>query len=125
MPPVGSLIMAISCDGCGKELPRGRLRYTVRINVIAAVDDLEINLLDLVRDHRSEIQTLVDQMSQKESQELEDGVYKSLHLDLCPACQKAYLRSPLRFRTEEGDIEPAMDVEAFLRSLGKKPPSES
>ena len=118
-------MMGISCDGCGKELPRGRLRYTVRINVTAAVDDLEINLLDLVRDHRSEIQALVDQMSQKESQELEDGVYKSLNLDLCPSCQKAYLRSPLAFRTDDEHSEPAMDVETFLRSLGKKPPSES
>ncbi len=37
------------CDGCGKEMKQGDLRYTVKIDVRAAYDQLEITLLDLVR----------------------------------------------------------------------------
>ena len=39
------------CDICGKELEKGALRYEVKIEVKAAYDTLEINLLDLLKDH--------------------------------------------------------------------------
>jgi hypothetical protein len=106
------------CDGCGAEMGRTDLRYTVSIDVRAAYDRLEVGLLDLVRDHRAEILRLIDQMKDKSSSELEEGVYKRIRLDLCPSCQRVFLKSPLRFHPEQGGPEAAFDIDAFLRSLG-------
>lgn len=106
------------CDGCGAEMERAELRYTVTIDVRAAYDRLEVGLLDLVRDHRAEILQLIDQMKNKTASELEEGVYKRIRLDLCPSCQRAFLRAPLRFHPEQGGPELGFDIDAFLRSLG-------
>lgn len=106
------------CDGCGAEMDRMDLRYTVTIDVRAAYDRLEVGLLDLVRDHRAEILQLIDQMKNKTASDLEEGVYKRIRLDLCPSCQRAYLKAPLRFHPEQADAEPSVDIDAFLRSLG-------
>ena len=55
-------MVTIRCDGCGVELKRGTLRYTVRIDVRAAYDELEVRLIDLVRNHRDEMLRLIEQM---------------------------------------------------------------
>lgn len=107
------------CDGCGRVIAQKDLRYTVEINVRAAYDKLEVGLSDLVRDHRSEILALIEQMKNRPISELEEGIYANIKLDLCPACQRAYIRNPLRFHPEQshkaGDD---IDIDAFLRSLG-------
>lgn len=85
------------CDGCGKEQSAQALRYTVTIDVRAAYEELEVGLMDLVRDHRSEILTLIEQLKDRSPQEIEETVYKRIKLDLCPACQRAFIASPLHF----------------------------
>ena len=118
-------MITYTCDGCGKELNRHDLRYVVKIDVQAAYDEMEVSLLDLVRDHRAEMLRLIEQMKHKDAEQLEEGVYKNIKLDLCPACQRAFIRNPLRFHPEQGAPEPKVDVDAFLRSLGLgKPPGE-
>ena len=106
------------CDGCGTELSKDALRYTVEIDVRAAYDKLEVSLADLVRDHRGEILALIERLKNKSPQELEESVYKSIKLDLCPSCQRAFIRNPLRFHPEQGGAEREIDIDAFLRSLG-------
>ncbi len=106
------------CDGCGKEMRKGDLRYTVKIDVRAAYDEMEIHLADLVRDHRAEILSLIERLKDKDPTELEESVYKSFTLDLCPLCQRAYLRDPLRFHPEMGETDAEIDIDGFLRSLG-------
>jgi hypothetical protein len=106
------------CDGCGIELPEKALRYTADIDVRAAYDTFEVSLTDLVRDHRAEIRALIERLKHKSPQELEESVYKNIKLDLCPACQRAFIRDPLRFHPEQGGPEPQIDIDAFLRSLG-------
>jgi len=88
----------ISCDGCGAGLLiDDDVRYLVKIEVFAAYDPMEISREDLARDPRSEMDRLLEKMRFMDPQELEDQVYKRLQLDLCPRCQRAYLRDPLHF----------------------------
>lgn len=106
------------CDGCGRELPRNTLRYTVKIDVQAAYDKLEVGLAELIRDHRAELIELIDKMKDVPAQKIEETVYKGLKLDLCPACQRAFIANPLRFHPEGAAESPPLDIDGFLRSLG-------
>ena len=106
------------CDGCGVELAKNALRYTVSIDVRAAYDQLEVGLADLVRDHRAEIRALIERLKHKSAREVEETVYKCIKLDLCPSCQRAFIRNPLRFHPEQGAPESDIDIDSFLRSLG-------
>ena len=107
------------CDGCGRALPQGALRYRVSIDVRAAYDQIEVGLMDLVQDHRSEMLRLIERLKDKAPAEIEETVYKLIKLDLCPSCQRAYIRDPLRFHPEQAPpAEDAVDIDTFLRSLG-------
>jgi len=106
------------CDGCGREIPKKALRYTVEIDVRAAYDKLEVSLVELVRDHRGELLALIEKLKSKSPEELEESVYKNIKLDLCPSCQRAFIRNPLRFHPEQAAEEREIDIDAFLRSLG-------
>jgi hypothetical protein len=108
------------CDGCGREIPKDALRYIVEADVKAAYDKLEIGLADLVRDHRVEMLALIERMKQRPIQEIEESVYKHIRLDLCPSCQRAFIRHPLRFHPEQGGGDD-IDIDAFLRSIMKGP----
>ena len=111
-------MIAYRCDGCGADIPRKALRYTVTIDVRAAYEQIEVGLNDLVRDHRAEIVRLIEQLKDKPAERLEETVYKGIKLDLCPSCQRAFIRSPLRFHPEQGMDDSGIDIDAFLRSLG-------
>ena len=106
------------CDGCGTSMTPGSLRYTVTIDVRAGYDEIKIGLMELVQDHREEMLRLIEQLRDQSPTELEEQVYKQINLDLCPRCQKTFIKNPLRFhpdsRPEKGDV----DIDAFLRSLG-------
>ena len=106
------------CDGCGATIPPKTLRYTVTIDVRAAYDTLEIGLAELVRDHRQELLALIDSLSDASTDDVEASVYKKLTLDLCPSCQRAYLKEPLRFHPEQDPGKSDLDIDTFLRSLG-------
>ncbi|MCG3200012.1 MAG: hypothetical protein GHCLOJNM_04541 [bacterium] len=106
------------CDGCGKGLKKHELRYTVKIDVRAAYDELEIGLADLIKDHDAEIRALLEQLSHRDPKEVEETVYKLIRLDLCPSCQKAFIKSPLRFHQEQGGVDEELNIDEFLRSLG-------
>ncbi len=114
-------MLKYTCDGCDKELRKGTLRYTVRIDVRAAYDEQEISMVDLVRSHRAEMLALIERLRDKDPKEIEETVYKCFELDLCPSCQRAYLQNPLRFHPEGGLKEAPVDIDAFLRSLGEGP----
>jgi len=109
------------CDGCGRQMKRGELRYTVKIDVKAAYDEMEVGLADLVRNHRNEMLDLIKRLEETSSpEEIEQTIYKHFRLDLCPACQQAYIKDPLRFRTQQTaeQSQTASEVDRFLRSLG-------
>ncbi|MCP4641678.1 MAG: hypothetical protein GY851_14640 [bacterium] len=110
-------MITVRCDGCGKELERGALRYKVKMDVRAAYDELVVGLAELVRDHRAEMLRLIDQLKDKDPAEIEETIYKAFEFDLCPACQRAFIKGPLRFHPEQGTPEGDVDIDAFLRSL--------
>lgn len=105
------------CDGCGKEMKRNDTRYKVKIDVRVAKGEFEFSLLDLLRDHKQELEDLVKKFEDKDPKEIEASIYKGFDLDLCPSCQRAYIRDPLRFHPEQGLPETGIDIDAFLRSL--------
>ncbi|PCJ56764.1 MAG: hypothetical protein COA73_09900 [Candidatus Hydrogenedentota bacterium] len=111
-------MLQYQCDGCGKNLPRHALRYTVTVDVRAAYEKQEIGLADLVRNHKEEILALIESMESKSPKEVEESVYKNIQLDLCPSCQKAYISNPLGFHPEQAPISETLDIDTFLRSLG-------
>jgi len=106
------------CDGCGVEMAQKDLRYTVTIDVRAAYDQIEVGLADLMRDYRAELLQLIERLKDKPPQEIEESVYKCIKLDLCPSCQRAFLRNPLRFHPEQGTNDAGIEIDEFLRSLG-------
>lgn len=85
-----------TCDGCGKRLlVQEDVRYEVRIEVRAAYDPLEVTAEDIARDHEAEIRRLLEQMKDMGEDEAMDQVYRRFRFDLCPPCQREYLRNPL------------------------------
>lgn len=111
-------MIVYQCDGCGKELRKNSLRYTVTIDVRAAYNDIEVGLAELVRDHRQEILALIERLRHRDPQEVEEQVYKRISLDLCPACHAAFIKDPLRFHPEQTGENDEIDIDSFLRSLG-------
>ncbi len=85
-----------TCDLCGKVLlVDENARYEVRIQVYAAYDPMELTHEDLARDSREQLRRLLERLAEMDPQEIEDSVYKEFLFDLCPACQRRYLRHPL------------------------------
>ncbi len=85
-----------TCDRCGKNLlVREDVRYEVRIEVRAAYDPLEITEGALSRDHEAELRRLLEEMKDLTEEEAMGQVFRRFRFDLCPPCQREYLRSPL------------------------------
>jgi hypothetical protein len=85
-----------NCDMCGKPLlVQEDVRYVVKIEVFAAYDTMEITEEDIREDHSEEMCRLCEQMEHTNPEDAENAVYKTLQLDLCPDCQKIYLKNPL------------------------------
>lgn len=86
----------ISCDACGKSLlVEEDVRYEVRIDVRAAYDPMEITREDLDRDLDAERRKLIERMKDLSAEEAMDQVHRAFKFDLCPPCQRRYLKKPL------------------------------
>ncbi len=96
-------MVVLTCDMCGKVLLADEdVRYVVRVEVYAAYDPMEITSADLAKDHGAEIRRLLEQAAEKDAEELEAEVYKQFRFDLCPSCQRNYVRDPLLRAEREG-----------------------
>jgi len=82
---------------CGRKIKRKQLRYELKIEIKAAYDQLEINLLDFMHDNRKEYEKLIRKMKEEkiDPQKLQDDVYKQFQFHLCRNCQQRYIQSPL------------------------------
>ena len=112
-------VLTYRCDGCGVEIPKGNLRYTLSIDIRAAYDKQEIGLTELMRDHRAELVSLIESMKEKSSEELEDSVHKAFKYDLCPACQRAYILNPLAFFAQKEPVPPHRSTPSFSVTSAK------
>ncbi len=83
----------IACDRCGKSLLVDEpVRYVVETRVFAAYDPLEVTAAELAQDHDAEIRRLLAEIERRPAGELEDEVARVFKHDLCPACQREFLR---------------------------------
>lgn len=88
--------MKLTCDRCGATLMLDHdVRYKVRIEVSAAYDPMEISEDDLAGDHRAEMRRLIGKLAQADARSVEESVYATREFEICPACQRAFLRDPL------------------------------
>jgi hypothetical protein len=84
-----------SCDRCRRVIdPEMDLRYTIRVEVSAAMDGFDSNLAD-DRDELLEIHEILERMEDAECGEIGDDVYQQLRYDLCPECYKKFIASPV------------------------------
>ena len=88
-----------SCDLCGKDLPAGNPRYTVRIEVFAAAESDSAQAQQLDKPDEV-IQQMLEKMEQMSLKEIEDGNYRIFRFDLCRPCQARYLADPLGYTKE-------------------------
>jgi hypothetical protein len=97
-----SFMLHITCDLCGKEIQPGEdSRYVVKLEVYAAHDPREITEADLDEDHMEAVsQLLRDMEDSSEDSELAPS-YKKFRYDLCPECQKKFVRDPLGKETAQ------------------------
>jgi hypothetical protein len=85
-----------TCDRCGQELLKSsEVRYEVKIEVKAAYDPLNVTDDDMAQDFREEIARVLQQLEGLSVAEAHNQVYRLFEFDLCPACQRAYIRDPL------------------------------
>ena len=94
------------CDLCGKSLKEKEVIYELNIQVHAIYQPLQIDLVDMLRDHTDEIRELIEELKDKDAQELQDQVYKTFTFHLCPPCQQKYIKRPLVPPDEGGDAIP-------------------
>jgi hypothetical protein len=96
-------MLHFTCDLCGKELlPQDDHRYVVKIEVFAAHDPREITEADLDEDHMEAVSQLLHEMEDNIADpEVEAPSHKQFRYDLCPECQKKFLRDPLGKESEQ------------------------
>lgn len=89
-------MLHITCDLCGKEIcPGVDHRYVVKMECYAAHDPAEITEADLDEDHMEAVSQLLQDMEDNlEDSELTPS-FKKFRFDLCPECQKKFVRDPL------------------------------
>jgi hypothetical protein len=85
-----------TCDRCGEPLlVRSDVRYEVKIEVKCAYDPMEITDEDLAQDHAAQMKKVLQQMEGLSEEEAQNQVYRVFKFDLCPRCQKDYIKNPL------------------------------
>lgn len=91
------IMNGISCDICDKGLLiKENVRYEVRIEVKSAYDPMELTEDDLEQASEGEMKQVIDELSKLSQQEAEDQVHKLFKFDLCLACQKEFIKNPLK-----------------------------
>ncbi len=86
-------MLHFSCDLCGQQL--GDQRYVAKLEVFPAFDPDAIEEEDLDGDHLQEIAQSLQEMEENGQHEIDDCESKEFRFDLCPACQRKYVRDPL------------------------------
>jgi len=88
-------VIHYSCDRCKREIDTSTdLRYTVTIEIEAALDGPEHELVD-DPDHLDEIQDMLDSADDLCSSVFDDDVYQRKQFDLCKDCFRSYIKNPL------------------------------
>ena len=97
--PRGSIVISYCCDRCKREIdPEIDLRYTVTIEIEAALDGCEQELVD-DPDHLEELHDLLESADDLCSSVFNEEVYQRKQFDLCKDCFRQYTKNPLAKET--------------------------
>lgn len=90
-------MLHVTCDLCGRELTLGEdHRFVVKMEVFAAHDPTEITEADLDEDHMEQLSELLRELEDNPNhQAVLEPTRRSFRYDLCPQCQKKFVRDPL------------------------------
>ncbi len=86
----------ILCARCGADLQPGSGNFfVVRIEAFADPSPPTISEEELNRDHRAEIERLIDQMRELSEREISEQVHRRLILHLCGPCYRQWIEDPV------------------------------
>ena len=74
--------------------PNDPRRYIVRMEVYAAVGNIEIDI-ENAGEEGDRVSDVLAQLSRADPDEVEDQTYRRFRFDVCDACRKAVLMRPL------------------------------
>lgn len=83
-----------SCDRCHRKIDAQEIRYSVRVQIQAAINPSEPEMDD-DRDHLIELQGILDQLEDADYQEISQTAYQRFHYDLCTECHRQFVKNPL------------------------------
>jgi hypothetical protein len=85
------------CDNCGGQINPDDIPYWMRLEMLASPEAPTIRPEDLDRDHRAEMEKLIDQMEEIGPEECEAQVYEAYKFVVCAACRN-YFHEHLKHR---------------------------
>lgn len=85
-----------TCDRCKKVIhPESDLRYTVKVEIQAAMEPLDMDELEDDTDHLLELQEILERLDDADSELIGDDIYQRQRFDLCSECFSHYKKNPL------------------------------
>ena len=89
-----------TCDRCRRSIDtRQEVRYTVRVESLAAADHMPGFLHD-ERDHLEQIEEIIDGLESGEIDDERHGLFRRQVFDLCSSCHDRFIRDPLGSETQ-------------------------
>src|SRR6266481_9716695 len=92
-----SFMLHVTCDLCGKELCPGHdQRFVIKMEIFAAHDPAKITEADLDDDHMEAVSQLLREAGEAFGDVADlTPPHRNFRYDLCPRCQKRFVRDPL------------------------------
>lgn len=88
-------MLHFSCDRCKRELDSDDLRYVVKIEIHAAMDPVTEDEIEDDRDHLMEIEDILENAIDGDSDAVGDDIYQRRRFDMCPECYRKFVQNPL------------------------------
>lgn len=85
------MISGIKCNCCGKDLPKGGLKYIIEIKSFA---DFDGYLEDYPGEMEEGLSDLLDAMDNIDTATMEEDVYQELIYILCKDCKNRFTTDP-------------------------------
>jgi hypothetical protein len=83
-----------SCDRCHRLIDSdNEIRYVLSVEIKAAIEPGYE--LTTTGEHLEELGDLLEQLGERDCNEIRDAVYQSHRYDLCSNCRREYLENPL------------------------------
>ncbi len=83
------------CDRCGVALGvNDPQRFIVSFEIFAAAGHIDLDA-DAAKEPRRGLEEIVQELAKADPDEIEDQTYRALRFDVCDACRRVLLASPL------------------------------